>query len=224
MGTPDETAAKLTLKMAGVFQEVRDIWVSRLDAYFSQLDQLIEGQWFDASDMNGIIKESHMAAKEALDGLANDLSTELVHSSSGAFGRFESERASLVEEINDLTSTLSNYMQKDENAVFRENLLLRDAIFSMPQFRILEVIRSLGNTTYKEVSEESGVSIGKTRKHVKGLRKKGYVEIDKNTRPHSISFLSVPWGKGSSMVSDETISIPNSKYNQDYFENVGASE
>jgi DNA-binding MarR family transcriptional regulator len=224
MGSPDETAAKLTLKMAGVFQEVRDIWVSRLDTYFSRLDQLIDGQWFDSSDMNGIIKESHLAAKEALDGLANDLSTELVHSSSGAFGRFEEERASLVEEIHDLRSTLSNYMRKDENAILRENLLLRDAIFSMPQFRILEVIRTLGNTTYKEVSEESGVTIGKTRKHVKGLRKKGYVEIDKNTRPHSISFLSAPWRMESRDLPDETIGNPDYKYSQQYFGNVGTSD
>ncbi|TFG14129.1 winged helix-turn-helix domain-containing protein [Candidatus Thorarchaeota archaeon] len=224
MGSPDETAAKLTLKMAGVFQEVRDIWVSRLDTYFSRLDQLIEGQWFDVSDMTGIINESHMAAKEALDGLANDLSTELVHSSSGAFGRFEAERASLLEEINGLRSTLSTYMHQDENAVLRENLLLRDAIFSMPQFRILEVIRALGNTTYKEVSEESGVSIGKTRKHVKGLMKNGYVNIDRNTRPHSITFLSAPWGKEISTLPDETISMPNSKYHQHYFGNIGTSE
>ncbi|MCK5152634.1 MAG: hypothetical protein KAQ65_12360 [Candidatus Thorarchaeota archaeon] len=45
MTNPDDNAARLTLKLAGVFQEVRDIWVRRLESYFGQLESLIDGQW-----------------------------------------------------------------------------------------------------------------------------------------------------------------------------------
>ena len=101
MVSPEDTAAKLTLKIAGVFQEVHDSWIKRVNTYYEQIESLIEGDWFESADMKGIIREARMATREALDGLGNDLSSELVHASSGVIQRYEYERISLVEEIND---------------------------------------------------------------------------------------------------------------------------
>ncbi|MBE0527246.1 MAG: hypothetical protein IH631_09905, partial [Candidatus Thorarchaeota archaeon] len=50
MTNPDETAARTTLRIAGVFQEIRDSWVRRLDSYYNQIESLTEGDWIDSQD------------------------------------------------------------------------------------------------------------------------------------------------------------------------------
>ncbi len=200
MTDPEDTAARLTLKIAGVFQDVRDLWVSRLDSYYEQLESLVDGQWFDANDLTGIIRESKMAAREALDGLGNDLSAELVHASRGLVVRYEYERSSLLEEINDLRSSLKDVLSGDENSIRRENQILRETILDIPEFQVLECLSQLKTTTYKELIKESGLSKSKVRKYVKFLHKERYVVINKKTRPHSIQFLHAPWMSDSSEI------------------------
>jgi len=193
MNDPDDNAARLTLKMAGVFQEVRDIWVRRLENYFGQIGSLIEGQWIEPKDMVGIVREAAEASREALDGLGTDLSAELVHESRGVFGRFESERQSLLEEITDLRNSLAEAASGDEGRIRKENAILRRAIVSIPEFKILEQIRIMGRGSYKEIAKSSGQKVVEVRKLSKKLMKNGYVNIDKKTRPHSVLFLSAPW-------------------------------
>ncbi len=193
MNSPDDNAARLTLKLAGVLQEVRDIWVRRLDNYFGQIESLIEGQWIEPKDMGGIVHEAASASREALDGLGSDLSAELVHESRGVFGRFESERQSLIEEINDLRASLAEASSGDEGRIRRENSILRRAIMTVPEYKILEHIRVLGRGSYKEIAKSSGESVGNVRKMVKILMKRGHVNLDKKSRPHCIVFLNAPW-------------------------------
>ncbi|MBD3406305.1 MAG: winged helix-turn-helix transcriptional regulator [Candidatus Lokiarchaeota archaeon] len=191
--TSDETSARLTLRLAGVLQEVRDAWTVRLDAYFNQLDDLVQGEWFDSSDIGALLKESRMASKEALHGLGNDLSAEIIHASSGIITRFADERASLSEEIADLRGTISQLSSGDDASIRMENEALRRAFRTIPEFRALEILQRKKKSTYKEIASEMELSAGKLRKHIKNLEKKGYVSIDKDTRPHSILFISSPW-------------------------------
>jgi DNA-binding MarR family transcriptional regulator len=193
MASPDDVAARTTLRIAGVFQEIRDSWVRRLDSYFNQIESLLEGQWIDVQDMTGIIHESRMASREAIDGLGNDLSSELVHASNGIITRYEAERASLQEEINDLRHTLTRLLSGDANGIRRENEALRSAIATVPEFSLLEIIQKNRRTSYDDLEEITGLKKSKIRKLVKELISRGYVGVDKKTKPHSIVFISTPW-------------------------------
>lgn len=193
MTTTDDNAARMTLRVAGVLQEVRDLWVKRLDTYFSQMEELVEGQWLETEDIIGIIKESRMASREALDGLGNDLSAELVHSSNGVIARYEAERLSFIEEIQDLRNEMSRLLAGDENAIRRENESLHAAIDSIPEFNLLKIIQRYRRTDYKQLVQISGEKKGVITKLVKELMKKGYVNVDKKSRPHAIIFLTAPW-------------------------------
>jgi len=193
MTITDDNAARMTLRIAGVFQEIRDIWAKRLDAYYSQIESLVDGQWLKTEDILGIVKESRLASREALDGLGNDLSAELVHTSNGVVARYEAMRSSLVEEIVDLRNEISNLTSGDENSMKRENLALKDAVFSMPEFKLLQVIQKYGRTTYDQLCEETNQKKSPVRKLVKELMKRGYIHIDKKSRPHSIIYLTAPW-------------------------------
>jgi len=193
MASPNEIAARTTIRIAGVFQEIRDSWVRRLDSYYNQIESLLEGQWFDSEDLAGIIRESRLASREAIDGLGNDLSSELIHASNGTISRYEAERTSLQEEINDLRSSLTRALSGDANAIRRENEALQLAIISVPEYSLLEIIRKNKRLSYDQLAERSGLSKAKSRKLVKDLMTRGYVTIDKKTKPNSVIFLSCPW-------------------------------
>ena len=193
MTSPDETAARTTLRIAGVFQEIRDSWVRRLDSYFNQIESLTEGDWIDLQDLIGIIRESRLAAREAIDGMGNDLSSELVHTSHGIVTRYEAERESLQEEINDLRKSLARALSGEANSIRRENEALRAAISSVPEFSLLEVIQEHKRMTYDELIEASHLSKASTRKLVKILSARGFVHVDKKSRPHMIIHVSTPW-------------------------------
>ena len=193
MTTTDDNAARMTLRIAGVFQEIRDVWVKRLDAYYTQIGSLVDGQWLETEDILGIIKESRLASREALDGLGSDLSAELVHTSNGVVARYEAMRSSLVEEIADLRNKISVLTSGDENAMRRENIALKDAVFSVPEFKLLQVIQNHRRLTYDQLCEETNLKKSPVRKLVKELMKRGYVHIDKKSRPHAIIYLTAPW-------------------------------
>lgn len=193
MNNPDEIAARTTLRIAGVFQEIRNSWIRRLDSYYNQIESLVDGDWLDHQDISGIIRESRMAAKEAMDGLGNDLSAELVHASNGIITRYEAERSSLQEEINDLRTSLVRTLSGDANSIRRENEALRIAILSIPEFRLLDTIKKNRRSTYEELSSTTGLKKSQLRKQVKELLVRGYVQVDKKSKPHSIIFLSSPW-------------------------------
>jgi hypothetical protein len=196
MTNPEDTvAARTTLRIAGVFQEIRDSWVRRLDSYFNQLESLSEGDWVDTQDFVGIIREARLASREAIDGLGNDLSSELIHSSNGIITRYEAERASLQEEINDLRRSLSRALSGDANKIRRENEALRYAILSVPEFSLLQVIQKNRRSTYDQLTETTSLSKSKVRKYVKELVKRGHVHLDKKSRPHQIVYLSTPWSE-----------------------------
>ena len=193
MASPNEIAARTTIRIAGVFQEIRDSWVRRLDSYYNQIDSLLEGKWFNSEDFAGIIRESRLASREAIDGLGNDLSSELIHASNGIITRYEAERASLQEEINDLRNSLSRALSGDANTIRRENEALRLAIISVPEYGLLEIIRKNKRISYDQLTDVTGFSKAKSRKLVKELMTRGYAAVDKKTKPHSIIFLSCPW-------------------------------
>ncbi len=199
MTTTDDNAARMTLRIAGVLQEIRDIWAKRLDAYYRQIESLLDGQRLDTEDVIGIIRESRVASREALDGLGGDLSAELVHTSNGVVARYEAERLSFVEEINDLRDEISRLLSGDENTTRRENESLRAAIDSIPEFKLLKVIQRNRKTNYKELETDSGEKKTVLRKLVKELMKKGYVSVDKKSRPHAIIYLTAPWTQRESL-------------------------
>ena len=193
MNNPDETAARTTLRIAGVFQEIRDSWVRRLDSYYNQIESLTEGDWIEAQDLSGIIREARLASREAMDGLGNDLSSELIHSSNGIITRYEAERASLQEEINDLRKSLSRALSGNASNIRRENEALRIALVSVPEFKLLQIIQKNRRSTYDQLSDASGLTKAKIREYAKELMSRGYVHLDKNARPHQIVYLSTPW-------------------------------
>jgi hypothetical protein len=197
MTTTDDNAARMTLRIAGVFQEIRDIWARRLDSYYSQMESLVDGQYLEHDDILGIIREARLASREALDGLGNDLSSELVHTTNGVVARYEAMRSSLVEEIADLRNEISSLTSGDENAIRRENIVLRDALFTVPEFELLQIIQKNRRTTYAQLCEESGLKKSVVRKQAKELMKRGHINIDKKSRPHSIVYLSAPWSQWS---------------------------
>lgn len=194
----NDNTARITLRIAGVFQEIRDIWVKRLDDYYTQIETLVDGQWLDSEDVIGIIRESRMASREALDGLGNDLSAELVHSSNGVIARYEAERLSFAEEISDLRDEIGRLLSGDENEMRRENESLRAAIDSIPEFKLLKIIQHSRRTDYKELETVSGLKKSVIRRLVKELMKRGYVNLDKKSRPHAIIYLTAPWNQKDS--------------------------
>ena len=195
MTTIDDNAARMTLRIAGVLQEIRDIWAKRLDVYYAQIESLVDGQWLDTDDNIGIIRESRMASREALDGLGSDLSAELVHSSNGVIARHEAERQSFVEKISELRNEIDRLLLGDENAIRRENESLRAAIDSIPEFKLLKVIQRSRRTDYTQLSKDTGEKKSKLQKLAKELMRKGYVNIDKKSRPHAIIYLTAPWAQ-----------------------------
>ena len=193
MSGHDDAAARATLKMAGAFQDKRDLWVRRLETYFSEVERLVTGEWLDSTDLVGLVKESRLASREAIDGLANDLSAELLHESSGVFTRFETERARLVTEINRLQSSLSRLLAADEEGLRSENDSLRSIVLNLPEYQLLCVIQQIRSGNYGDIAEASGVTKGKVRKYVKTLSERGNVFIDRKPRPHRVHFVSAPW-------------------------------
>jgi hypothetical protein len=202
MTSADEIAARTTLRIAGAFQEIRDSWIRRLDSYYNQIESLLQGQWFDPQDLTGIIRESRLASREAVDGLGNDLSSELIHASNGIISRYEAERASLQEEINDIRASLTRALSGDANCIRRENEALRSALASVPEYSLLEIIRKNRRSSYDQLAEETGMSKARLRKFVGELIPRGYVALDKKTKPHSIIFLSSPWSGNQSEIQD----------------------
>jgi len=198
MSNPEDTAARLTLKLAGVFQQANDLWVRRIESYFSQLESLTDGHMLDSSDIAGIIKETKLASREALDGLSNDLSAELIHTSNGMLVRYESDRVTLLNEISNLKLSLNRYLSGDENAARRENQSLRAALMKMPEFQILTFIQSERSASYGRLSELAGMKKGKVRKFVKALAESGFCHIDKKSRPHAVIFDLAPWNTNGS--------------------------
>ncbi|MFQ5832895.1 MAG: hypothetical protein ACE5H4_09350 [Candidatus Thorarchaeota archaeon] len=205
MSHHEEAAARATLRVAGVFQELRDVWMRRLDSYFAEVERLIDGEWLDSADIAGLIKETRLASKEAVDGLANDLSTELLHASSGVFARYEAERLALNQTIDNQRETVSRILASDDSGLRRENQALREAIAEMPEYVLLRTLQQLGSTTYDELSRECDIGKGKIRKYVKSLMARGHVAVNKKLRPHKILFLSAPW---DASMSTEKSRIP----------------
>jgi hypothetical protein len=203
MSNHEESAARTTLRMAGVLQEVRDVWIRRLESYFAEVERLIDGEWLDASDIAGLIKETRLASKEAVDGLANDLSAELLHASSGVFARYEAERLALSEEVERQKKKLARILTSDEDGLKRENESLRNAISNVPEYALLKTIQKLRGTTYEELAGKSGLGKGTIRKHLKSLMAQGYVAVNKKARPHKILFLSSPWDFQSPVVATQ---------------------
>jgi hypothetical protein len=214
MTTTDDNAARMTLRIAGVLQEVRDLWIKRLDRYFSQIEDLVDGQWLETEDIIGIIKESRMASREALDGLGNDLSAELVHSSNGVIARYEAERLSFTEEIQDLRTEIGRLLAGDENAIRRENESLHAAIDSIPEFNLLKVIQRYHRTDYKQLAQITGEKKSAITKLVKELVKKGYIDLDKKSRPHTIKFLAAPWNQKQTQTSLVLDNHPQESFQQ----------
>ena len=193
MSNHEESAARSTLRMAGVLQEVRDVWIRRLESYFAEVERLIDGECLDASDLAGLVKETRLASKEAVDGLANDLSAELLHASSGVFARYEAERRALSEEIEKQKTKVARILASDKDGLRRENESLRNAIANVPEYTLLKMVQMLRGTTYDELAGKSGLGKGTIRKHLKSLMAQGYVIVNKKARPHKILFLSAPW-------------------------------
>ena len=189
----DEFVARANLRLAGVLTELRNLWIKRLDSYYSELECLISGEWVDGSDLAGLVREARLASREAMDGLATDLSAELMHSSTGILQRHQAERAALEEEIADLRTKLARLMSGDENLMKHENESLREAILTLPEFKLLESLQLMHGGSYSEISEVVGIKTAAVRKQVKLLVERGYVRIDKTTRPHTVLFMSAPW-------------------------------
>jgi len=193
MGQPEEAAAKRTLKMAGVFQELTEMWISRLNKYFSQIESLVDGEWLDSSDLKGILHEAKEASNEALTGLGRDLSAELIQKSSGIISRHENERASMIEEMNDLKAQLDQALSADTSQLIRENNSLKQALLKVPEYQVLDALEMEKESTYKELGEACGIGTRKTRPLVRTLEEWGHAKIDEDTRPHEIHFISSPW-------------------------------
>ena len=189
----DEFIARSNLRLAGVLTELRNLWMKRLDSYYSELERLIAGEWLDASDLSALVKEARMASREAMDGLATDLSSELLHASTGIFQRHDAERQSMREEINDLRNKITRLMSGDVNTIRRENESLRAALLSLPEFQLLEILQNSKGVSYSDLAALADVKRSQITKLTKQLVKQGYARIDKTTRPHTVLFISAPW-------------------------------
>jgi DNA-binding MarR family transcriptional regulator len=193
MSGHEDAAARATLRIAGVFQGKRDLWVRRLESYYTELEKLIVGEWLDSSDLSGLVREARLASREAIDGLANDLSAELLHTSSGIFSRFETDRASLIAEISKLQAELSRLISSDEEGVLRENDALRSVVLNLPEYQLLCIIQQSRGGTYADLSARSSIKKGKVQKYIKMLAERGHVIIDRKSRPHRVLFVDTPW-------------------------------
>jgi len=220
MNEQDEVLGRYTLRIAGLLQEVQNQWARRLENYYTQLESLVEGEWFDSNDLIGIIREARAASREALEGLGTDLSAELLHTSGGFLARFESERSTLHEEISDLRAAYGRAISGDARSVRQENESLFQSIMSVPMFKLLDVVQELNVTNYKELTTKSGMKKADVREHIKSLMRGGFVSINKDKRPHEIIFLSAPWNKRTQEIpsfdvhqiissDDQHIHLPN---------------
>lgn len=189
----DDAIARSNLRLAGAFQEIHSSWVRRLDSYFLELERLINGEWLDSSDLKALVRETRSASKEAMEGLSNDLISELMHATSKILERHAAEKNSLDEEIGDLRGRISRLMSFDESAALIENESMREALFDMTEFRVLAFLQTHTGCSYKELASITGRKSSALRKDVKLLAKRGYIRIDKNSRSHSLHFLSAPW-------------------------------
>ncbi|MFW9803876.1 MAG: hypothetical protein ACFFFC_14535 [Candidatus Thorarchaeota archaeon] len=193
MSSHEDTAARSTLRIAGVLQGKRDLWVRRLENYYSELEKLIAGEWLDSSDLTGLVREARLASREAIDGLANDLSAELLHTSSGIFSRFESDRVTLLAEISKLKAKVSRLLSADEEGMLRENDALRSVVLNLPEYQLLCVIQQSRGGTYADLTARSEIKKGKVQKYVKMLAERGHVIIDRKSRPYRVLFVDTPW-------------------------------
>ncbi len=193
MSGVEDIVARQTLKVAGVLQEIRDLWTRRLNGYFEQVEALVRGEWFDTSDIAGLVREMKMAAREALDGLSNDLSAEIVHASNGLLARSARERESMQEEIRDLREAYMRAVSGDENTVRRENERLRTALFGVPQYALLRELERMGMASYAALCKATGMKRSRVTAAVKALTAQGYVSVDRRKRPHTVVFLGAPW-------------------------------
>ncbi|MEM4735220.1 MAG: hypothetical protein QXS20_05820 [Candidatus Thorarchaeota archaeon] len=193
MDCPEDLCARRTLRTAGTFQEIRDAWKRRLDAYFHQLNSLIEGGWYTVNDLSGIVRESRNAAHEALDGLAGDLSAELVHESSRLIQKYEKERSSLNGQIQDLKSMLNGVLSGEEDFFRRQNELLIAALMKIPEYQLLEVLRAHGKATYDELARAMAWKKPAVRKACSVLVSSGYAALEGTARARVVRFLSAPW-------------------------------
>ncbi|NWF96031.1 MAG: MarR family transcriptional regulator [Candidatus Thorarchaeota archaeon] len=193
MTSPDSVSARLTLKLAGILQDVRGEWIRRLDQYFNQIESLIAGEWFDTADLGGLMKESRLAAREALEGLSSDLCAQLVHESSGLIARYETERAQLVDRINLLTEDINHALCCDDDDIRRQNEVLRSIVRALPEFTLLRIIedaQAMDLNTLFEVSQTKKTTV---TRHLKSLQEGGYVRVDGKGRAKRVVFLSAPW-------------------------------
>jgi len=189
----NEILGRQALKIAGTLEEIQLVWLKRVEEYFIQLGSLIKGEWFDSSDLIGIIREAYSASKEALKGLGTDLSAELLHSSSGILSRFQSERSALLEEINDLRESYGRAISRDGSSIRQENESLIQAIKSVPMFQLLSILQDIRVTNYKELTKKSGMKRSDVRKYIQELVESSYASLDKSKKPHEITFVSAPW-------------------------------
>ncbi len=204
MSNHEESAARSTLRIAGVLQEVRDGWIRRLESYFAEVERLIDGRWLDASDLAGLVRETRLVSKEAVDGLANDLSAELLHASSGVIARYEKERSTLNGEIEKQKSKVARILASDEDGLRRENESLRNAIANVPEYALLKVVQMLRGTTYDELAEKTSLGKNAIRKYLKSLVAQGCVTVNRKARPHKILYLSSPWDVHSPAVAAQS--------------------
>ncbi len=193
--TQDEFVARANLRLAGVLTELRNEWIKRLDSYYCELERLISGEWLDGSDLAGLVNEARLASREAMDGLATDLTAELMHSSTGILQRHQAERAALEEEIGDLRTRMARLMMGNENTIRQENESLREAILTLPEFKLLEDLQLMKEASYQELSKTAGIKPAVVRKRVKLLVERGYARVDKTTKPHTVCFMSAPWSR-----------------------------
>jgi predicted transcriptional regulator len=196
MDSSEETSARITLRIAGVFQEIRELWIRRLDTYFSQLESLVQGQWLTCNELSSIVHESRMAAREAFDGLAGDLTAELVHESNGLVARHEVERASLADEISSLRDRMARAPSGDGKLVRRQNEALVYALMRTPEFRLLEIIRAHRQATYDDLVQATGQKRSLIQKLCKALAEGGYIALDRKAKPHLVKYFTAPWAEG----------------------------
>ena len=63
----------------------------------------------------------------------------------------------------------------------------------MSEFGLLQTIQKNRRSTYDQLVECTGLSKAKLRKMTKELMTRGYVNIDKKSKPHQVVYLSTPW-------------------------------
>ena len=140
--------------------------------------------------------------------LGTDLSAELLHSSSGILYRFQSERSTLIEEINDLRDSYARAISRDGDSIRQENESLYQAIKSVPMFQLLATLQDIRITNYKELTKESGMKKSNVRKYIQELVESSYASLDKSKKPHEITFVSAPWSLHSFHAQSASSQLP----------------